>query len=276
MSMRICIHLLLSIAVFFLCGGCKGDVHYREYIPDRVIMVMDNFLNDLVVGNGAEAEKAFVPDLRNSKGEKMVADAIQALKTSPILSTTPYEVVLYDVNGEVFGMHHEVTYQIQRQNGWVLAHIGVDEVSGRFIGVTAMDLRYLPMSLQELHAFTFKGKPWRHYAVLAVCAVNILLVGISLILLCCTKTEKPWIRWAWLFLIFIGFIRASFNWTSGEVIFYPTGGAGEQMLYHLGWVVNVVHYSPYEPWYIQCMVPIGALVFLWRRKALIAQAEEKN
>lgn len=267
---------LLCIALLLLLSGCKDESNYRNAIPQPVLRTTDGFLDNLIQGNAEPATKVLIPELRNKEGEKLVSDGIAAFKTSPILSSSPYEIVLYGINGEIFGSHYEITYQMERKNGWLLVHVGLDDVKGQFLGITSLDFRYIPISLQELHAFTFVNKPWKHYAVLAVCGGIIALVAVSFVLLLRTKTEKPWIRWAWGFLILIGMVRVTFNWTSGEFALYPTGGVGDQVLYHMGFVVNIIHYSPYEPWYIQFLLPVGAIVFLWRRKALIAMAERQK
>lgn len=267
---------LTAVILCLALAGCKEEPKdFRRYVKPRVAETTDHFLQALIGGEVNNAAKLLIPDLHNAEGSAMLSKAVEVLKRSPVISPPPYEIVLYNMTGEVFGAHHEVTYQIQREKAWVLVHIGVDDIYGRFNGVTDIDFRYIPLPLSELHAFSFKGKPWKHYAVLAVCAVISMVVAVSFILLLRTKTRKRWIWWVWCFFIFIGFVRASFNWTSGQMVFYPTGGPGHQVLYHLGWVVNVEHNSPYEPWYIQFMLPVGALAFLWRRKSLMARAEEQ-
>src|SRR5690606_17902655 len=98
--------------------------------------------------------------LQNDNGKALVKKAIEAFKTSPVTSNPPYQVVLYNIAGEIYGSHHEVTYQMQREQGWLLVHVGVDDVYKKFFGVTNIEFRYIPMPLQELNALSLKGKPW--------------------------------------------------------------------------------------------------------------------
>lgn len=267
--------VLIIIAMLLMltgCGGEEGD--FRSSVAKPVLKTTDKMLDALLAGDEEKAQKLLIPELKKANGLLLIKDTIEKLQVSPAISVPPHEVVSYAVRGEVYGSHHDLAYQIQREQGWVLVYFEVDEVYKRFYGITAIEYRFLPSPLQEINAFTFEGKPWLHYAALTCCAVLALVVLVSLILLLRTKTKKPWIWWFWCFFICIGFVRISFNWTSGQFSFDPVGGIGVQILHHLGWVINVIHESRYEPWYIQGMFPLGAVLFLWRRKSLQQRAEE--
>ncbi len=84
----------------------------------------------------------------------------------------------------------------------------------------------------------------------------------SLILRIRTKIGKR--KWLWIVFIPFGFGRLSFNWTTGRVLFNPLS-----VHFQLLGAAAVKH-GLYAPWIISISVPLGAIVFLIRRKRLAA------
>jgi LytS/YehU family sensor histidine kinase len=125
----------------------------------------------------------------------------------------------------------------------------------------ALTVRAIPESLEEHHRFRLAGKSAVHYVVLALAIVFPLLTLYALV--ACVRTKMSWQKWPWMLFILFGIGSFSINWTTGETQFSALtlrlfGASAAAVLY--------------GPWILSVSFPLGALVFLFRRKALTAAA----
>ncbi|HEX4859997.1 MAG TPA: hypothetical protein VFV07_02090, partial [Rhizomicrobium sp.] len=105
------------------------------------------------------------------------------------------------------------------------------------------------------NAFSFTGKGLLHYFVLLAAIAIPLVMIYALVRLWRSKTTR-W-RWAWTIFILIGFCKLSFDWTTGH---FFLSLLSVQLL-----GVSVLRASQYQPWLVALSVPVGALLFLYRR-----------
>jgi hypothetical protein len=151
-----------------------------------------------------------------------------------------------------------LTYQYQFKSEWAVANIVLSRENGILI-VKGIHVNRLAQSLEEANAFTLSNKSTIHYLFL-FCAVAIpLFILYSLILCIRTPIEKR--KWLWVIFILLGFVGISLNWTTGQVsvnlIQFQLLGAA------------ALAASPYAPWIITMSVPLGAIIFLFKRKSLM-------
>jgi hypothetical protein len=73
------------------------------------------------------------------------------------------------------------------------------------------------------------------------------------------RTKMPGRKWPWVLFVALGFGQLAVNWTTGE------------------WALNLLSVqvfsasataAPYGPWILAVSLPVGAIVFLLRRRAL--------
>jgi hypothetical protein len=119
----------------------------------------------------------------------------------------------------------------------------------------------LTRSLEETHRFTFAGKPVWNDFMLALTLACGCVVLYAFVLCIRTRLRK---KWLWLLFTLLGVGRLSFNWTTSHFDF------------RLFWVAvppaNASHVA-YAPWYLFASVPLGAVIFLAKRKDLQLQTE---
>jgi len=157
-----------------------------------------------------------------------------------------------------------LTYQYQFTNAWVVAAITIDTVGSRK-RVVGINVNPLPHSLGELNAFTLSGKNMRHYVLLVlVVLVPILIVWV--VVLCARAKIRR--KWLWIIFIVIGIAQLNLNWTTGQMRFVPLAfqvlGAG------------MVKKGIYAPWNLAVSFPLGAIVFLIRRRSLQSAKEQSD
>ena len=117
---------------------------------------------------------------------------------------------------------------------------------------------FQPLSdrLEHLNKFSLNGKPVLNYLMLLLAVLIVIFVLATL--LACIRTRIPKRKWLWCIFVCLGFVGISLNWTNGVVSIDPI------RVYIPG--VTVTAASPYAPWVITVSVPIGAILFWFRRR----------
>jgi len=150
----------------------------------------------------------------------------------------------------------DITLEYEFPGKWLLVNlVTTKREEGTFI--TGFMVNPIPDSLENLNRFTLSHKGETQYDVLLFSIV--LMVFTIYAFVACIKTKIAKRKWLWLIGTLIGICQVSVNWTSGQLHFslitihLPPFGATEQL---------------YAPWFIYVYVPIGAILFLVRRKHL--------
>ena len=120
----------------------------------------------------------------------------------------------------------------------------------------------MKQSLEEANRFTFEGKGPIHYIVFALTVAVPLFIVYALVL--CFKTPIARRKWLWLLFVALGFFQLTLNWTDGAFGIQPISFA------LLG--AGFVRAGPYMPFIFNVTIPIGAIVFLARRRSLAARS----
>ncbi len=149
-----------------------------------------------------------------------------------------------------------LTYQYQFTNAWVIAAITIDTIGG-VKRVLSVNVNPIPKSLGELNAFTLSGKGILHYVLLVLAIIVPIFIIWTLVLCIRTKIRK---KWLWLIFIILGIFQIKLNWTTGQMGIQPLAvqlfGAGFSKM------------GLFAPWILSVAIPIGAIVFLIKRKKL--------
>ena len=149
-----------------------------------------------------------------------------------------------------------LSYQLQFQNTLLLANFTVVEMSGSN-QIFSYHVSTLSKSLEEINAFTFSGKSFRHYIVLLVAAGTPIFIIYTIVLCVRTKMKR---KWLWIIFMLFGVGNYSLYWTSGNMVFQPF----TIMLFSAGFSKS----GFYGPWIFTISVPIGALVFILMRRKI--------
>jgi len=150
-----------------------------------------------------------------------------------------------------------VSLQYPFPDAYLLVQVGVQS-SGAGSSIYFLHFQRLPDALDKLNAFVLRGKSLRHYLFLALAVAIPALVLVCLVL--CLRAPLPRRKWLWVIFVSLGYGQFTMNWTTGEVGMRPISlqlfGAGAQAA------------GPYAPWFVSFSAPLGALVFLYRRRQL--------
>ena len=159
---------------------------------------------------------------------------------------------------------YDLSYEIHLTNEWILASVVILKTGGN-LSVYGIHLNPLPSSLETLNAFTLRGKTTRHYVVLGLMAVAGVLTLIAFVVAVRTKLRR---KWLWLLFILVGVGHISINWTTGQISIQP--------IYFV--FCSIGAFRPlYGAWLLHVAFPLGAVMFLVRRKQVqLKQPEERS
>lgn len=255
--MRIYQKLLLLLGVVALLAGCDQYAMLEKLIPKEEAAIAQRALSDLIAKNFSALDRQLDPALQSPATRETLEKMAAAFPTAQPSSINTVGAETRTLNGVTT---YNLTYEYEYPKAWVLANVLLRRQDGqlRIIGMHAYPER---QSLRETNRFSFAGRSLKHYFALGLTVGVALLVLYALVL--CFRTPIAKRKWLWLLFVALGFEQFFFNWTTGDFSMRPISiallGSG---FYRAG---------PYAPVVLSFSIPIGAIVFLIHRRALIAR-----
>jgi hypothetical protein len=159
-----------------------------------------------------------------------------------------------------------LSYEWSSPTAWYEGNLAWQEI-GNTKTVYGLHISPLTAPLEKIHAFSLSHKGIGHWFFLLVCIVNPILILWALI--ACIRTKIPKRKWLWILFIIVGFFQFTMEWTSGELSGFIYKSAD-------GFKINPISFqlfgsgfnraTDYSPWLVTISLPLGALIFLPRRK----------
>jgi len=247
--------LVLTLALGLV--ACNEDALIAKFTPHPEAEMAKQAMDDWR-GGRIKALRALLASSVQSKvtDEQFVGWAADFPKGEPrsvkvVGATTDIQ------NGE---RRYNLTYEYEFDGKWLLATVVMLKHGDEQAKITGLQAQVFNRSLEQMNAFTFRGKGGLHMLMLFL-AVASPLVSIAACIVCIrTPIRRRKVLWA-LFTL-VGVTTVHLNWTTGQIRFTPVSfqifGAS-------------AFASPYGPWTLGVSLPLGAIVFFLRRKALMAR-----
>jgi hypothetical protein len=254
--------LLPAIVLLLLIFGCDQREMMEKLAPQEKVEEAKNYIAQLREGKYDQIDKDMDPSIKTGDMKK-VFDSMAAI--IPPGEPVSVKIVGAHINN-MFGngsatQDTNITFEYQFPEKWLLINVVTRKIGDK---QTIMGFRVQPIgdSLENTNRFSLAGKTPLHYAMLALASLIPLFIVGTLVLCAMTKMEKR--KWLWIIFILCGVGQFAMNWTTGETLFNPIYfsllGAG-------------VFSFPYGPWTVSISLPLGAIIFLIRRKRLSKPAQ---
>lgn len=255
--MRILRHALL-LSLLVLLAGCDQQAMFEKFIPKEEAAIAKRVLSELAAKDYASIEKQLDPSVQTSS----VRSALEQM-AAMFPAEEPKSVSTVGSNtSTVKGITtYNLTFEHQYSSVWLLTNVVLQRRDGHVM-VLGLHANPIQQSLEEVNRFTFEGKSPVHYIVFALVVAVPLFVIYALVL--CFRTPIARRKWLWLLFVALGFVRFSLNWTDGAYGIQPISFA------LLG--AGFFRAGPYAPFIFNVAIPVGAIVFLARRRSLVAQS----
>jgi hypothetical protein len=152
---------------------------------------------------------------------------------------------------------YDLSYQIQFEDSWVLVALVIDQNSN---GTVIAGFHFYPEreSIQTQNRFTLTGKPVTSFLILALCIFVPIFIIYALVRCIRTPLRR---KWLWIIFILFGLGELQLNWTNNQFVFSP--------LSIVLFGSSSLREGLYGPWTLAFGIPVGAIVFLLRRRKLM-------
>jgi len=241
------------LLLVFLLYGCSQEEILQKFSTPADQAIAKNYIDRLRGHDFDEIEKAFD---ENIKGRDLpgtlakMANLIPAGEPTSIKLVGAERYVMRDITTV------NTTYEYNFAGTWLLINVAV-RTQGEAKTIVGFHVRTENESLEEQNRFTLSGRPLFAYVVLGL-AVSAALFSLYALVIC-IRTPMAKRKALWIVFILLGIGKISVNWATGQWGVYP--------LY-----VQLFSASAFAqfsgPWVISASVPLGAILFLVRRKEL--------
>jgi uncharacterized membrane protein YqjE len=248
----------LLLPLLALAAGCTHrDAVLNVPAADQALAM--TYVDLLRARKFDDIDRAAIPSVR---GPKLYAALLKMADTLPEKETpSSRKLVGAQVNTDQDGTTTNVVFEYDFSGKWVLANVVLLRKPGS-VSLAGLSVRPIPESLEEHHRFRLTGKSVVHYVALALAIVFPLLTLYALV--ACVRTKTSWWKkslWGLFILVSIG--SFTINWTTGET---------QLSALAVGLFGASATGALYGPWTLSVSLPLGALVFMLRRKVLPAAA----
>jgi hypothetical protein len=183
-------------------------------------------------------------------------------------SETPKSIKFIGASTRIYDgiLTTKISSEYEFSGRWVFASAFLQKKGSSFV-LIGFDVQSSNESLKNRTQFEFWGQDVKHYVVLSIAMILLLLNIYALAL--CINTEMPKRKWLWIIFILVGFGTVEFNWLDGSLYYF--GSYDGQKFNIISFKFPVVGFSQvlYQSLVITMTVPVGAIVFLLRRKKWI-------
>ncbi len=148
-----------------------------------------------------------------------------------------------------------ITLEYEYPDRWIEVAVFLKESNGDHT-ILGFHVQKTEESLKKKYAFNWYSRNMADYLFLAIaCAISIITV---MALISCVRSADVKRKWLWIPFILVGFVLVSLDWTDDIVRI-------DFLTYHLP-NAGLGRTSPYAPMKVFASIPLGAIIFLLRRK----------
>jgi len=250
--------ILYATAVLFALAlaGCDQQAFLQKLVSPQDQENAKAAIDDLRSRRLDDLEKRLDPSLRN---EQAHAELLRMAGFFPDAEPLSETLVGARTNANGEATLKEMTFEYAFPgNRWLLLMVTIREASGNRVVV---GMRVIPKSksLEEENAFHLAGKTPAQYGILTLCVIFPLLTVYAFVLLLTSSNIGR--KWLWGLFILFGIGKLALNWTTGA------------------WQVSPLFFQLFSasagaslngPWVFGVSLPLGAIVFLLRRRSIQA------
>lgn len=255
--MRSSLKFLRLIGLLVLLVGCDQQAMIEKFTPKEESAFAKQLLSQLAAKDYAAVEKQLDPRLQGPASHAALEQITTFFPSEQPKSIGVVGAHTSTVNGVT---SYNLTFEYEYPNVWLLNNVVLERRDGQLV-LIGLHANPMKQSLKETNRFTFEGKGLIHYLVFSLAIVIPLFTIYALVR--CFKTPIKKRKWLWLLFVALGVVQCSLNWTDGSFNIQPISVA------LLG--SGVFWAGPYGPVIFDVAFPLGAIVFLFRRRSLMTQ-----
>ena len=253
---------ILLFLVLVLLASCSYDEMFEKMVPKEESQFAQQYIDKL-----RARDFTYIKSLMSPEVLSQVNDELLEKMAGYFRGDAPKSVKLIGSQVSVFNnqWRGNFTFEYEFEGGWNLANAALQKTQNGY-QVIGINVYQTTASQKELNAFTLSQKSALQYFVLA--AAVLVPIVILVTVYACVRTPNVRRKWLWILFILLGFGALRINWTTGEY-------AMQLLSVHL-LGASAFASGPYSPWVVSASVPFGAIMFWFKRKAILSNAQEAN
>jgi hypothetical protein len=247
---------LLCLTLMFLLAACSQQELMEKFSTPQDQAEARHYIDLLRAGNFVEIEKGADSSISHAAFQTELPKMAAVFPDGQPRSITLVGAQRRSINGDA---SVTTTLEYAFDGKWVLATVTIrDPDNARKLFAFKVNPEH--ESVLTANRFELSGKSPMQYFVLFGTIAGFTLTLWALIACCFTKMpRKGW----WIVFILLGLGDLGLNWTSGEWTFHPV----YLQLFSASFMKPL--YGPLE---ISCSLPLGAILFLLRRRRPAAES----
>lgn len=256
--MRVWIAAIAACAAMCL-AGCDQKALMASFTPQEEVALTQSLVTQLAARDFSTIEAIADPDampahLRGTL--EQMADLLPREAPKSITTVGAHTHTHKPSDTTTYNLSLEYEYAAS----WMLV---TTQLQRRGDKLLLQGIHFFPrtQSLEAEHRFALEGKGALHYLVLAWAVVVPLFIVITLVV--SVRTRIPKRKWLWLLFVAVGLVQFQFNWSNGAWNLQPVA------FNLLG--VGVLKSGAAAPWIFTLTLPIGAVVFWFKRKVWLRE-----
>jgi len=237
---------MLTVVGMFIIS-CGVEEYYENLLPQSEVDFSRKYIHRLLLKDFEYAKSVSDSFVSPLVAGNQVLRVIDTLMVGDHISTLHLKSLPLAYGEEI---HRQYLFEIHYPYQWWIISIVVFGESDH-LTVSGFNITKAASSQLELTRFFLNKRPFYFYVLLMYQILATIFVFVTLIL--AFKTKMGQRKWLWILLIFIAYGQYTLNWTTGEytlnllILKTIPGGIGTTGIY--------------DPWYVDTMLPIGAILF---------------
>lgn len=253
----------IIIATFILLvTACSYQDMADKLIPKKESKFAMDYLHKLQARDFEHVKKYLDPSIESQVTDEKLIEITEYFPSGELQST---ELIGSQVNTLNSQWQGNFSFEYQFSGGWALANV-VLKKSNDALSVIGFNVYRTEASQKELNKFNLSGKSAIQYLVLILAIIAPLFILVTLYF--CIKTPIPKRKWLWVLFVLVGVGSISINWTTGQY-------AIQSFSINL-FSASAMAAGPFAPWIVSASIPLGAMLFWFKRKGFIEASRANN
>ena len=260
--MKLFYRILVLAFISLIMTSCSYDEMSERFIPKKESDFAKEYLSKLRSQDYEYVKSILSPELAPQVNDELLAKLAALFRAGDPLSVKIIGSQVNVINGQWQG---NFTFEYEFNSGWNIANAALRKIDGGY-EVIGLHVYQTEASQKGINAFSLVSKTPFQYLVLFLAA------GVPVFILCtlvvCIRTPILGKKWLWIIFILLGFGSIQVNWTNGAYAI--------QLLSVYLFGASATTAGLAAPWVISASIPLGAIIFWFKRRKFILQSIEAN
>ncbi len=242
--------------------SCTYQDMMDKLIPEEESKWAEEYLEKLRERDFEYVKDKLSDEIRSQVTDELLVKMADYFRSGELVSTEIIGSQVHVFNGVWQG---NFSFEYHFSNGWNLGNAVLRKIDGKY-EVIGINVYQTEMSQKEIHAFNLSNKSILHYIILVLAVLVPIFIIVSTVV--CIRTPIPKRKWLWVVFVLLGVSAIQINWTTGQ---YAIQLVNVNLL---GSAAASI--SPHAAWVISASIPLGAIMFWFKRKKFLELSIEAN